>query len=126
MSEKLTIPMDDYDWREVFACSGDVEGVFNSADVRPAPPTSSVSIAPFGRTDVSRVFGMVDGERDESDWLVWGRLKDRRFFFIAAGCDYTGWDCQSGGAAFVSFTRADLVKFGMSPDERQRLGIKCK
>lgn len=119
----LTIPMDDYDWREAFACAGDSEGEHNSADVRPALPTSKVSLAHFGRVDVERVFAMREGENDERNWLCYGQLKDGRYFFLSAGCDYTGWDCQSGGCAFVSDDQSELLQFGMTADERSELGI---
>src|SRR5688572_32434561 len=98
---KMEIPMDNYDWREAFACAGDPEGEHNSADVRPAQPSSTVSLAPFGRADVEQVFAIREGEHDERNWLCYGQLKDGRYFFLSAGCDYTGWDCQSGGCAFV-------------------------
>lgn len=123
MSEQLAIPIDDYDWREAFACAGDKEGEHNSADVRPALPTSKVSLAPFGRVDVAKVFAMREGENDERDWLCYGRLKDGRYFFLTAGCDYTGWDCQSGGCAFVSDNKKELLQFGMTAEQRGELGL---
>lgn len=119
----LTIPMDDYDWREAFACAGDPEGEFNSADVRPAPPTSKVSLSPFGRADVAEVFALREGVHDEKDWLAYGHLKDGRYFFLQAGCDYTGWDCQSGGCVHVAETRDEIERFGMTDIEREALGL---
>lgn len=119
-----TIPMDDYDWREAFGCAGDPEGEFNSADVRRANPADSeISIAPFGRLDVEEVYAKQDGEADERDWMVLGKLKDGRYFFLSAGCDYTGWDCQSGGCAFVAGSREEIERYGMDQHERDALGI---
>jgi hypothetical protein len=116
--------MDDYDWQEAFACAGDPAGGNNSADVRPALPTSDVSLAPFGRSDVKEVFAMQEGENDERDWTCFGQLNDGRYFFLSAGCDYTVWDCQSGGCAFVSNDRAELLQFGMTKEQRAELGIQ--
>ena len=124
MTDNLQIPIDDYDWQEAFACAGDPEGQHNSADVRPALPTSEVSLAPFGRRDVAEVIAMQEGENDERDWLCVGRLSDGRYFFLTAGCDYTGWDCQSGGCAFVSNDKDELLQFGMTRDQRRELGLE--
>lgn len=123
METELVIPMDDYDWREAFACAGDPEGGNNSADVRPALPTSNVSLAHFGRSDVERVLAMREGENDGPNWMCYGQLRDGRYFFLSAGCDYTGWDCQSGGCAFVSDDQSELLQFGMTSDERSQLGL---
>lgn len=121
---KLTIPMDDYDWREAFACAGDPDGKYNSADVRPAPPASSVPLTPFGRKDVASLFAIREGDHDGPNWLAYGRLKDNRYFFLSAGCDYTGWDCQSGDCVFVSEAKDDLIRFGMDAEERAALKVK--
>lgn len=119
----IKIPMDDYDWREAFGCAGDPEGEHNSADVRPAQPNSNVALTPFGRTDVETVFAIREGENDERNWLCYGRLKDGRYFFLSAGCDYTGWDCQSGGCAFVSNSQEELLQFGITASERADLAL---
>lgn len=113
---------EDYDWREAFGCAGDPDGEYNSADVRSAPPASKVSLAPFGRKDVAELFAIREGVHDEANWLAFGRLTDGRFFFLSAGCDYTGWDCQSGGMAFVADNKDDLIRFGMDEDERSLMG----
>lgn len=102
---ELTIPMDDYDWREAFGCTGDTDGEYNSADVRPANPTSDVSLAPFGRKDVARVFAMREGANDGPNWLCYGRLKDKRY------------------CAFVSNDKVELLQLGMTASERQELGL---
>lgn len=120
---ELQIPADDYDWIEAFGCAGDPDGQNNSADVRPAPPNSSISLSSFGRADVSIIFAIREGEHDGPAWLCYGQLKDKRFFFLSASCDYTGWDCQSGGCAFVAETREDLERFGMDETERSNLNV---
>lgn len=80
----------DYNWKEAFAYAGGPgEGVANVLRIH---GDNDVSNAPFTLEDVASIFASVDGENDESDWLAFGRLKDKRYFFLEAGCDYTGWD----------------------------------
>lgn len=47
---------------------------------------------PFTREDVKKILHIREGERDGDHWLMIGKLKDKRFFYLSAGCDYTGWD----------------------------------
>ena len=76
--------LDDCEW----------ESAFNEAmkDIRAAPPGSDVSTKEFFTTDVASILGIHEGERDEEDWQVAGQLGDHRWFYLSAGCDYTGWD----------------------------------
>lgn len=81
----------DYDWEEVFRHANG-ETTAQSETHSPTPiPGSSVSGSVFGLNDVAELLGSVDGENDEDNWIVVGKLKDGRFFSITAGCDYTGW-----------------------------------
>lgn len=85
--------LDSYDWEQVFAWSANVDRSGNGCSApEPAAPGIEVSCAPFDREDVVKLFGIVDGEGDGSEWIAYGKLRDGRFFSIAAGCDYTGWD----------------------------------
>jgi hypothetical protein len=118
-----------YAWANAFHVAGppddseDTYGCYNDPDLRAVPPGADVSLAPFLRADVKRIAATAEGENDGPDWLCVGRLKDGRWFKLAAGCDYTGWDCQSGGYVNVARTKADLLTYGISPDERGRLGL---
>lgn len=71
-----------YDWREVFSfCSS------------PDPiPGYQGSHAGFSMFDVQDVIASSEGENDGSNWLAAVKLKDGRFAFVSAGCDYTGFD----------------------------------
>lgn len=93
---------EDYDWSE--ACV--------SADLNP--------------DDVAEVFDMEEGENDGNSWLMLGRLKDDSFFFMSAWCDYTGWDCQSGGDLFVDDDFEYLLRYCMTNSDRRRLGIELE
>lgn len=56
------------DWKEIFKC-------FDGAT----------------REEVAEVLAAKEGSRGGSEWLMLGRLKDGRYFFVKASCDYTGW-----------------------------------
>jgi hypothetical protein len=51
---------------------------------------------------------------------VYGRLKDGRWFLLAAGCDYTGWDCQAGGVAKIADSREELEQYGITDEQKAR------
>jgi hypothetical protein len=81
----------DHNWGEAFGVAGE-SGVNLGPDIRPAYPTSTVSLEPFDRTNVRKIFQAVDGERDGTDWAAVFELWDGRLASLSAGCDYTGWD----------------------------------
>lgn len=84
-------PLRGYDWEQAFCYAGKDEGYRNGAPER-ALPNDDVSVEPFSRMDVAEVLATHVGGRDTDNWLVAGRLHDGRWFFLDAGCDYTGWD----------------------------------
>jgi len=89
----------DYDWQEAFG------------------------FADFSIDDVATVLHSDEGYNDGDSWLSFGKLKNGKYYFLSAWCDYTGWDCQSGGDSFVGDTAEEVMRFGMSDAERKRLGI---
>lgn len=70
-----------YDWEEAF----------KYASPQAAVPTKKYDLSPFKREDVEVISGLVEGENDGESWIIYGKLKDGRWFFLAAWCDYTGW-----------------------------------
>jgi hypothetical protein len=50
----------------------------------------------FVADDVEEIMAEVPGENDEYSWWWVLRLKNGKHVLLEAGCDYTGWDCQSG------------------------------
>lgn len=77
---------DDYDWRHVFAyASGE------SDTPSFVPPTPGRDAASYGLPDVAEVVASVNGENDGAQWGAVGRLKSGAWFYVEAGCDYTGW-----------------------------------
>lgn len=104
--------LDDYNWEYAFGFASPhaVAGDDSSCD-------------PFDREDVAEICGIRDGINDESNWIVYGRLRDGRWFFLTAWCDYTGWDCRSGGSAVVASTRSQIERFGLDEDARAEFKI---
>lgn len=115
--------LEGYDWQEAFCYAGDPQGSYGLPDVRRAHPTSSVSLDGFGREDVVKITALDEGENDGPEWVCLGKLRDGRWFYLSAGCDYTGWDCQAGGSATVARTKAELLKYGLTDSEKARLGV---
>jgi hypothetical protein len=114
--------LDNYDWAEVF-------GEGSGGKCTPIVPNRLVTdtetpITTFGREDVEKIYGQVEGENDGPDWVVWGQLKDGRWFVARGGCDYTGWDCRASNSGDVAPSKKSLIRFGMSEDERERFGLK--
>lgn len=74
-------------------------------------------------SDVAEIIAMDEGENEGANWIMVVRLKDGRFGFLSAGCDYTGWDCRAGGNSDTRNTLDDLIRWGMGQDDRARLGL---
>jgi hypothetical protein len=75
------------------------------------------------REDVAAVIASVEGQNDEDSWVGVFRLRDGRYLYLTAWCDYTGWGCQEEGS---SDTRTDLVEVYnelCSEDDRRRLDL---
>lgn len=121
------LALDGWDWIKAFECAGPTEyewGADNTPDLRRAnPQDTTTSLAPFQRKDVALVHAFAEGEPDEASWLCLGKLNDGRWFLLRAGCDYTGWDCQSDGCVDVAPDLDTLLSYGASNDERERLGV---
>lgn len=110
--------INDFDWKEAFGFSG---GAYN-AGVPELSAGSDCSVDTFGLADVDVIYASSDGENDGPSWVCCGRLKDGRYFYLEAGCDYTGWDCQASGRAWVADSQDKMVSFAMSDEGRERLG----
>ena len=109
--------LDSYDWAEVF---GEGTGG-NCTPIQPhGVPGFEGSRETFTREDVVKIHGQVEGENDGPDWVVYGKLRDGRYFVARGSCDYTGWDCQAGNGGDVAGTLGDIIKLGMSEEERGR------
>lgn len=86
--------LNDYDWGHVFAYAGEKgeEHCDGSANVEVALPSrGALQPFEFTREDVADIYGIEVGQRDGPSWICYGRLKNNYYFYIDAGCDYTGW-----------------------------------
>lgn len=113
--------LDNYDWAEVFG-----EGTGGNCTPivpEPSPPTYTGSLAVFGREDVEEIYQMQDGEYDGDEWIIYGKLKDGRYFSARGGCDYTGWDCRASNSGRVASSKDNIIRFGLSQGERSRFGL---
>ncbi|SFA91025.1 hypothetical protein SAMN05216312_102183 [Cohnella sp. OV330] len=119
--------LDDYSWREAFGYAGKEQGTFATYQgiepVKVVQFAAPVSTEPFDREDVAEIIAMSDGENDGPNWIGIFKLKDGRYASIDAGCDYTGWDCQACGYAEVCGTLEEMIKWGLSDEQRKRLGL---
>lgn len=86
--------LEGYDWQAAFEYAGEATYGHGSGSVYLAvPPTEANAEQPgFTREDVKKIIGISEGEGDGPDWLLLCQLKDKRYAFLAAGCDYSGWD----------------------------------
>jgi hypothetical protein len=107
--------LDTYDWPEAFD-----EG---TANISGALPGDGYDLTPFSIEDVVLILWMDEGENDGPDWIIAGVLQDNRGFFLSAGCDYTGWDCQAGGHAVICNSIEELLLFGIDDGDKDRFGI---
>lgn len=76
----------------------------------------------LSRDDVTDIYAISEGANDEEEWLLFGRAKGM-YFFLNAWCDYTGWDCRSGGGVFVARSKQRIIDFAITPEEKVRLGL---
>lgn len=113
--------LDTYDWAEVF---GEGNGG-NCTPIRPniRPGDEETSKETFSREDVELIRGQIEGENDGASWIVYGKLKDGRWFVAAGSCDYTGWDCQAGNHGYAASSEDEIVRFGLDKEERERLNV---
>jgi hypothetical protein len=101
--------LDDYDWECAFSASAGTPQ--NACSWFHLPewclPDTGVAEA-VTREDVATVDAISNGENDGPEWLLVAQLHNGLWFFLAAGCDYTGWDCQSGGRSYVARDKSAL------------------
>ena len=103
---------DDWDWNEAFGRSGKASN----------PITREVEERQYKTGDVVEIVAISVGENDERPWVGLFLMDDGRYLFVDAWCDYTGWDCQSGGSAEWFRTKEEAVAC-ISAEARERLGL---
>jgi hypothetical protein len=121
---KLEITKDEllksYDWGEVF---GEGSGGNCDKQTDTIPDHIDLDATPPNRTDVAEIIAAVNGENDSDEWIGVFRLIDGRFLVASGSCDYTGWNCQAGNSLQVARTLADVLEYGLTKEQRERLAI---
>lgn len=122
-TKEIDLPeiLTDYDWIEVFG-----EGTGGNTDKKtdPCPPGAEINLTAPLLADISEVIAAVNGENDGAEWVGVVRLQDGRFCVAEGSCDYTGWDCRAGNHLQVAATLDDAIRFGLSDEQRTRLGVE--
>ena len=92
--------LDNYDWCEAFA------------------------YAKFDIEDIDQIIALDEGYNDGESWVGVFKLKDGNYGYVDAWCDYTGWDCRSGGDSAIASTLEELQRFHLTKNIRTRLGMR--
>ena len=74
----------------------------------------------FKLADIANIHAEVPGHNDDDYWHWIIELKDGRFVHTSAWCDYTGWDCQSGGSSEVAATAKEAAMLAPERDGNGR------
>ncbi len=71
----------------------------------------------IGFTIISDVYFYQNGEHDEQNWYLFGKMK-HLYFFMIASCDYTGFDCRGLIKFYFAKDPYSVITFGMTNDAR--------
>jgi hypothetical protein len=113
--------LNTWDWQEAFGYAGEPKTYAFKQNIESTGEDCSTKL--FTREDVSVILGMIEGENDGAPWRIYGQLFDGRYFYLEAGCDYTGWDCGAGGSASVALTKQDIISKGLTEEARRLFGL---
>lgn len=113
--EDIKAFFEDYNWSEAWSI----------ANFSKARNDSNVSTEVFEINDIEVIISSDEGCNDGDNWIMIGKVKDGRFFFLSAGCDYTGWSCQAWNNSFIDNSIEDLIRYGMDDSDRSRLNAEA-
>jgi hypothetical protein len=71
----------------------------------------------FTLEGIANIHAEVAGHNDEDHWFWIIELQDGRFVLTNAWCDYTGWDCQSGGSSLVATSAEEAALLAPEVEE---------
>jgi hypothetical protein len=74
----------------------------------------------FAYKDIANVHAEVPGHNDGDEWYWIIELKNGQFVLTTAWCDYTGWDCQSGGTSQLATSAEEAAKLAPEIDDAHR------
>lgn len=74
--------------------------------------------------DIANIHAEVPGHNDEDDWYWIIELNDGRIFLTCAWCDYTGWDCCSGGSSGIAASTEEAAL--LAPESEEYTGRRIR
>lgn len=77
--------------------------------------------ASFTFDEVDEVLASAEGGNAGPNWVAVFRLKDGRFAYLTAGCEYTGWECGGIGDSETADSIETIAVY-MTDDDKSRLG----
>lgn len=83
----------------------------------------ALGFAAFKAEDILNIIAHDEGYNDGESWVLVAELNDGRFGYVDAWCDYTGWDCQSGGSSEITNTFEELQRWKLTSKIRRRLNL---
>ena len=81
----------------------------------------------FTLEDIVNIHAEVSGHNDEDNWYWIIELKpviNKPFLLTSAWCDYTGWDCSSGGSSQVAASAEEAAM--LAPETEDYTGRKIR
>lgn len=87
----------------------------------------AIQDSPFGISNIETILATVPGHNDEDEWYWIVKLnryvQGKKFALITAWCDYTGWDCQSGGECRLAMSEWRAVELVTPHGDQRKIKI---
>ncbi len=87
--------------------------------VRPVVGVAEMDAGDFPN-NIREYFWINDGKNDEHPWYVLGRLANDAYFYFAASCGFSGFECQGQMALYLANDLQTLYDHGMDAASRLR------
>jgi hypothetical protein len=113
------IDLESYDWEHI------IEEYCFEPHVTPADWAEfkqGQAAASFTINDIEHTIAYEDGDNDGPEWIAIFKLKNKKYAFVEASCDYTGWGCQESGRSYVANSLLELVRWAITPETAERFG----
>lgn len=78
----------------------------------------------FTLEEIVNMHAEVPGHNDEDNWYWILELQHNRYALTKAWCDYTGWDCQSGGESEIAANREAAAL--LAPEKERYTGREIR
>ncbi len=87
--------------------------------VRPVVGVAELDAGDFPN-NIREYYWINDGKNDEHPWYVLGRLTNDTYFYFAASCGFSGFECQGQMALYLANDLQTLYDHGMDAAARLR------